>query len=850
MNGQSSRVLCLQNCNLGCSTTGCSRTDIAQNEIIVLQFSEPVDENTVNSSSIRFRTPSGDEPVGEFFVNGYQVEFVPTLSITGGQTFYGFTTGETYTMTIIGGDNQPAVVRSTSGKPFGQTLTCTLRSVLGIQDLNQSPPSAILISPPTSQIDAAPLDAAIRLEFNELIDATPFLSGTQSPVEFGVRRTRAASGGGYECDPTSSLQTLSGTQSLSFDAARSVSILTFTPTQALPGNVCIEINVTDVVTDLSGHPAMPQSFVFRTVVVPLADFEITESFDDNLHFDADGSAGEWGSGTASFAKIGGDGRHGEFSLALCVNTGNQLYGKDLYELDCDNTIIPAENTTTGAALAVTDGRFFFSSMVVPSSVALRFVGSSAPVVTVAGKIEVLGVIDATGESLTTVPTVSTTPGQPGGAGAIFAGSGGAGGDKCLGLGASLGNYDGNDGGNARLLAGHAYLGSLASTGGRGSDLFPASGLNADMLFATMPPPTTPLHYALNAVAGGSGGGLFTAGGDGYVLSIKQNGVPMSNQTTFFGPVAPGGSAVQLFPFPPATGLLRSSLHFLAGGGGGGGSASNSTLSLALSRQWAPGAGGGGGGGAFALRAGRSLVVTPAGKLLAVGGGAASNIGVAAGPQVAPAGGGAGGSIVLQSGGTADLEGEINVSGGLGGVFTKTGGGGTAPGGGVVDIRGGNGGNGMVRFELPTQPQLSALSSMSPAATTQNVGALTELDDIVALRSTWYSTGLIFGPEFARYEISATVDGAPMLFSDDPAVSNLAAGVGAPLRVLFQAANLDLVTGEVLDPVLPAWRTSVRSSSNQTGIASDGRNAFRFMLLIDHALAADVVVDRVTVVYRN
>ena len=66
------------------------RSDIAQNEILILQFSDEVDPATVNPSTIRLRTASGELPVGEFFVNGNQVEFVPTLSISGGQTFFGF----------------------------------------------------------------------------------------------------------------------------------------------------------------------------------------------------------------------------------------------------------------------------------------------------------------------------------------------------------------------------------------------------------------------------------------------------------------------------------------------------------------------------------------------------------------------------------------------------------------------------------------------------------------------------------------------------------------------------------------------------------------------------------------
>ncbi|MGK0155173.1 MAG: hypothetical protein ACI9SE_002134, partial [Neolewinella sp.] len=62
-------VLCLQSCNLGCSETGCSRTEIAQNELVVLTFSEDIDPSTVSSSSILFRTPTGAEAVGEFLVS-------------------------------------------------------------------------------------------------------------------------------------------------------------------------------------------------------------------------------------------------------------------------------------------------------------------------------------------------------------------------------------------------------------------------------------------------------------------------------------------------------------------------------------------------------------------------------------------------------------------------------------------------------------------------------------------------------------------------------------------------------------------------------------------------------------
>ncbi|MFY9341556.1 MAG: hypothetical protein WAT39_03645, partial [Planctomycetota bacterium] len=221
---------------------------------------------------------------------------------------------------------------------------------------------------------------------------------------------------------------------------------------------------------------------------------------------------------------------------------------------------------------------------------------------------------------------------------------------------------------------------------------------------------------------------------------------------------------------------------------------------------------------------------------------------------APAGGGSGGSIVLQSGRQVEFVGalgSISVVGGTGGVFNRSAsgspGGTSPPGGAIVQIAGGDGSPGFVRLETPTLPALSQLASMQPAANANNLGVLTERDDLVVCRSKFYSTGLIFGPEFARYEIRGTVDGVPFVLSDDAAVSPQAATIGAPIRALFQGAQLDLATNEPLQ--IGLWRTSVVSSSTQTGIASDGLNGFRFLLLADYSTGSVITVDKVVIVYR-
>ena len=865
------RIICLQSCSLGCSASGCARTDIAQNETIILQFSDAIDKASVNSSTIRLRTASGEQPVGEFFVNGNQVEFLPTLAITGGQTFFGFEPGETYTLTIPGGDGQLATVRSTSGKVFGKTLTCTLNSSLGIVDSNGVPPAATMVLPSPSQLIGAPRTTDIVLEFNELIDATPFVSGTQSPVLFNVRRTRDNGLGGFECDNLSQAQVLTGTQRIDFDPARAISVLTFNPAQDLPSNVCIEISVTSNVADLSGRRATPQTFQFLTEVVPLVEDDVTEEFDTTQFFDAGASAGSWGGGQLTFARIGGDARHGEFSLSYCIDTGTFVGGRKVYRVNCDLTTIPAAFTTTGSAIPVTDGKFQFSRMQVPADVRLEFFGNNPPQITVAGTLEILGDISIAGASVLNYQAPSPVGNIPqtGGLGGVFGGNGGNGASRNT-TGQLTGVppvglfYDGRDGGAARLLGGHAYAASVANTGGKGSTMTPANGLSTSIYFPNGIANPAASGPACSAAAGGGGGSSVLRnpptplppnwvnpglGAAGRVVTNNYGNPP--TPTGAGGPDAPGGVGVQVFPFPAGTGFTRSSLHFLVGGGGGGGAATQPTMALSLqllnSTQWAAGCAGGGGGGAISLRAGSLLRVGSTGKILANGGSAPSEISTSAAvsPVVAPGGGGAGGSVVLQSGGAYQVLGQIDVRGGNGGTSSRTN---TAsPTANTLTLltQGGKGGDGFVRLEAPTAPPLSALATMQPAPVDDNVAPLTETDNLVSVVSNYYSTGLGLGPVYLRYEIHATVDNLPVVFSDDPAHGTPAQS-GAALQALFQAARIDLGSGEVLE-VRP-WRTGVRSVGSQVGIASDALNGFRWMLFQDRTVSNNVTIDKVVIVF--
>ncbi len=576
--------------------------------------------------------------------------------------------------------------------------------------------------------------------------------------------------------------------------------------------------------------------------------QIVEMFDNTSQLDAEASAGTWAGGFGTFASIGGDGRHGAFDLGLASNTGLIVAGKQVFELDCDNTTIPATQTTTGTPIVVTDGRFYFTSMHLPADKRLRFIGSNPPVITVAGRLDIDGDIEVLGQSVTQTQ-ISTLPiGQAGGAGGIFGGDGGQGGDRCNGAVGTVPDNHGRNGQNASVLAGHSYLGSTAGTGGQGSQIYPASGLNVSQQFAIPNPSPTAFYYCLSAGPGGSGGGLRVPGGQGFVEGVFSGPTPVPNMQSFMGPPTVGGTAMQLFPFPAPTGLQKSSQHFMIGGAGGGGAASACTLSLALNRTWSSGSGGGGGGGALGLRAGGVLRLGPGGRLLASGGSAKDYIGTSAGAQVGPAGGGSGGSIIMQSGGLTQILGSIQVEGGAGAIFERQGGSGFGPIGGIVKIRGGDGSPGFVRLEAPTAPPLSQLATVVPAMGPESVAALTEIDDLVSMRSKFYVTYVACGLVMLSYELHAIVDGVPTVFSDDPSISPIQATTGSAVRVMFQAAQIDPVNGAVLST--GPWRQAVATSPGQTGISADGRNGYRFVIVFDRTLATSVSIDSLAVNYLN
>lgn len=578
------------------------------------------------------------------------------------------------------------------------------------------------------------------------------------------------------------------------------------------------------------------------VGLPLADSTVTETFAGEAMRDPVASGDRWQNGASTPIGLGGDGRHGSFDPTV----GTQL-AANVYEFSTDSQLIPGRLTLSGLDETVTNGEFAFSDFVLPAGVTVRFRGAAPAVLRVRGLARIEGTLDADAAPMTTfrsriANSTAVIAGQPGGVGGPGGGRGGRGGDSSTGSGTTVVGgvvqENGRDGEDVRLPAGHAYAAQAAGTGGRGSPLEPATGLNSSLTFT--------LNFVFNGqVAAGGGGGGHSAAG------AASSSVPQTFVT--FGAPAAGGAAFPALPFPAAPPPGYSSLqHFLVGGSGGGGAGTHPFASLSSSvGKWLAGGGGSGGGGAIALRCGGDLAIGTAGVLRARGGAGVRIDGddpaTALMPDpvtapnswgvYAPGGGGSGGSFLLQSAGAIGSVGLVDTSGGTG-SFTN----GISPANFNLDNRGGNGSPGLVRVEARTGTSLTG-SFVPPPST----AALADADAGSGSRSRWFSTGSFGLPFFLRYELLADVVGTATLFSDDPAYGQPADGPGAPVRVRFQTARRR--PDGTIDPAsLGPWRDYVGPWQAGLGIGRDAGDAFRFDLVIDTS-NGPVAVRELRVAYR-
>ena len=333
-----------------------------------------------------------------------------------------------------------------------------------------------------------------------------------------------------------------------------------------------------------------------------------------------------------------------------------------------------------------------------------------------------------------------------------------------------------------------------------------------------------------------------------------------------GPNVPAGIAFDFLPKPDAS----SSDHYVIGGSGGGGGGSHAILGVRSAPPdlviepvlFNTGAGGAGGGGAVAIRAGRSLSTGANSAIECRGGSAADQsrtpplFGVFFPDGIAaPGGGGSGGSILLMVDGDGDLKGTLDVSPGTGGIARLD-----LPAIGTQNAKfvyhtvGGDGGMGYIRLEVDQpNPSIDLLGPHVPAGSGE-VAEIQEDWPLVAFQSLWYETGGVFAPQlFLRYEIEAEVDGTPVTYSDDPSVGILAQHGSTPLAFHVQGGDIVPGSGQVIDPqAVQGWRQFVGSFNpipNGPSLNGDGKNGFRWILILDRDFGSDVVIKRVRIVFK-
>lgn len=842
------QAFCLTTCNLGCSLAGCTISDIAQNQPIFLSFNQNVNPNSINSGSVSIRTSTGAEPRGRLVVNGSVVQFVPDVLISGAQTFFGFDPGETYTLFLPSG-NSVAVVQSTRGDRLASPISCSLKVSRGIIDLNEACPQAKLETP--SNTTSAPTTTVIVVRFNEILDPSPFIGATEQtkPIQYRVKKTQETSPGSgiYVCRPSSLPTELQGHPRLSVDPVRQETVVTFQPQEELPGNVCVEVVLTQRVLDLAGVEACPQTLSFVTEFIGVQERRVIEDFANDGSLDKPASAGTWSNKTVTFANIGGDGNDGEFNY----ENGKDL-GDDVWEWSTDGgTTIPRTQTLDGKDHNIVDGVFNFSTFVLPAGVTVNFTGQSPLQINVRGEMRIQGKLFCNGVDLKQNAHVGKNAvGEKGSLGGPGAARGGNGADLPDGV-TNRANYNGQDGGDCVLPSGHAYAANAATTGGPGSKQYPADGKQTSVKFS--------LFNVISAMVtpGGSGGGNGLAGQSGTALWLDSSSPPKPNPilNAERGPASPPGTALGWDAVKPTN--AKSLEHHQVGGSGGGGCGSHPMGAILPGSggdkvSYRSGRAGGGGGGAVAIRCGAQLTVTGSGVIQARGGNASGNL---ANPfsdkEPGPGGGGGGGTIFFQVDGGTDMQGRVEATGGKGGLLMDS-----PTFGDTVTVTGGDGGDGVIRMETIGTLNKTRLGTTLPAAKDTDVQELKDIDTFVGLRSRWYATSLTFPPDFVRYEIEARVgtgtSAQDVVYSDDSKVGTLAQRGSTPIFFLVQGVNVQLGTSGLVEPIPnetpKPWRELV-GPFGPNPLFDDGKTGFRFTLVLDRSFGKAVEIKKITVVYR-
>ena len=316
-----SKSFCVASCNLGCTATGCTMTDIAVNQMLIFRFNNNVDPSSVNPDTFSIKTSVGTSPTGKFVVNGATIFFVPEIREVGNQTFFGFQKGATYTIFLPAGPKASKTLVSTAGIPLQRPIICTVRVSKDVIDLDGKPPEARMVVPSTTT--GVSNRTQIVLEFSEYI--IPSTALNPDAVRIVV----------YQKDPATGMQ-VPAKREVQVDQLKNWAQLTLLPKVVLPGDINVMVTLQAVIRDLSGKTIRPKSFYFRTAKTQVQPEPIEEPFDDTTMMDQARTGAVWGGGYLKPGLLGGSGILGDFDYRV----GSKKVG-NVYVFDTDDTTIPA-----------------------------------------------------------------------------------------------------------------------------------------------------------------------------------------------------------------------------------------------------------------------------------------------------------------------------------------------------------------------------------------------------------------------------------------------------------------------------------------------------------------------------
>jgi len=640
---------------------------VSLNQIIVFEFSDDLDPDTVRPDTIRIRQGPdyGKQVPGDFRVDGNIVRFYPRLPVMADLSDAGLQPGRPYRITLPG---SPAVatVRSWTGEHIGSTVSLDFStqeaSAAGVfidNFLDPLPPTVVSVNPPDNAT-GVPADSEIILTMNR----RPLHPATVT--DGNIRLWMETRQGVTQNRPMPIEPVLEQTH----ETVR----IRINPSFPLADEATYRIEVNRRVQDLVGNDVVPPGnqsmFVsrfsvrdepFRYASVSLTFDEVEKSkYMDEVNTTASWNESEPDALAALFTVAGGNGTAGDLRPTANIQLDPTDFKRGV-EVMTDEKNVDYDV-------------YNFRAIDIPDGVTVRFSqrpgGPNRPIallalknIVIAGTLTVSGGNGENGEG--TVYSTSSIPLARGGA----AGPGG-------------GDGSNNDTGPECFSPPVMSAKDVPYGGGGGK-----GGEFGTYRYSYYSSSTYYYRYAYSYTSGGGGGGgSRTSGTAGEAGTYPSAG--------YYGEGGKGGLSAQMRGF----GLNYERVPNVGGAGGGAGGKGfydyyYYSAGYTSRSQYYGGAGaGGGGGGGIRVQGAGDVTIKGTGRILADGG-TGGNAGQYYVYSGGAGGGGAGGSVKVVATGQVYLESgaTISVTGGSGGIYNGTY---TYYHAGL----GGRGGVGYIRFE--------------------------------------------------------------------------------------------------------------------------------------------------------